>query len=54
MLAYLAASETLCIIYRPDLYNIQANRKNVKKYLIVETGISINVKTKNILKSDPC
>ena len=52
MFAYQAVSEKYCIIYRPDLQNLQSNRKKLKKYLIVETEISTNVKIKNVFKYD--
>ena len=35
------------MIYRPDLQNLQSNRKELKNKLKVSTGHSINVKTKN-------
>ena len=42
------------MIYRQDLHSLQAKRKKLKKKLIIETEISINVKTKNIFKYDYC
>ena len=54
MSVYLAVSETQCIIYRPDLHNSQASRKRLKKWLMVEGKLSINVKTKNTPKYDFC
>ena len=50
MLLYLAVSETQCITYRSGLHNSQASKKNFKKQLMVETKLSINVKTKNTFK----
>ena len=40
------------MIYRPDLHNSQASRKKLKKQLMVETKLSINVKTKSTFKHD--
>ena len=37
MFAYLEKSELSYIIYRPNFHNLQANRKKLKKQLIVET-----------------
>ena len=46
MFRYLAMSETQCIIYRQDFHNLQAKSKKLKRYLIVETEISIKFKQK--------
>ena len=45
-------SETQCIIYRPDLHNLQGSRKKLKKQLMVKNKLSINVKTENISEHD--
>ena len=52
MFAYLAVFERQCIIYRPELHNLQATRKKLKQKLLVETENSINVKTEKIFKYD--
>ena len=44
--------EAQSIIYKPDLHNLQASTKKLKKWLMVETKLSINVKTKNTFKHD--
>ena len=40
------------MIFRPDQRNWQASRKKLKKKLIVETDLSINVKTEDTFKYD--
>ena len=52
MFVFLAVSQTQCIIYRPDLHDSQAVRKKLKKYLIIETKLYINDKTKNTFNYD--
>ena len=52
MFLCLAVSEMQYIIYRPNLHNSQASRKKLKKQLMVETNLSVNVKIKNTLKCD--
>ena len=39
-------SGTKRIIYTYELHNLYARRKNLKVYLIVENGLSVNVETK--------
>ena len=48
----LAVFETQCIIYRPDLHKSQASGEKLNNLLMVETKLSINVKTKNTFKRD--
>ena len=47
MFVFLAESETIV-----DLNNSQGSRKKLKKYLMVETKLFINSKTKNNFKYD--
>ena len=49
---YLDSCKMECMIYRPDLHNVQTKRKKLKKQLMATTELSINVKTKNIFKYD--
>ena len=54
MFVFMAVSQRQYIIYKLNLHSSQTSRKTLKKRVIVETKLSINVKIKNTFNYDKC